>query len=82
MSYSFKEFRAKTGLHFTVSPPHDHDLNPIAERIIGLIAETATAIRIDSSRQWVCGARVGVCRGGGRGGGVARASGCGYDTET
>jgi len=55
MSYSFKEFRAKTGLHFTVSPPHDHDLNPIAERIIGLIAETATAIRIDSSaspRHW------------------------------
>ena len=55
MSYSFKEFRAKTGLHFTVSPPHDHDLNPIAERIIGLIAETATAIRINSSaspRHW------------------------------
>jgi hypothetical protein len=32
-------------LHHTTSPPHDHDLNPIAERIIGLISETAVAIK-------------------------------------
>ena len=48
MSESFKSFRAREGFDHTVSPPHDHDLNPIAERIIGLISETATAIRLES----------------------------------
>ena len=45
MSHEFKDLRAKYPLHHTVSPPEDHDLNPIAERIIGVISETATAVR-------------------------------------
>ena len=45
VSASFNEFRAEASLHHTTSPPHDHDLNPIAERVIGLISETATAVR-------------------------------------
>ena len=48
MSHAFREFRAASSLHHTTSPPHDHDLNPIAERIIGLISETAAAIRLSS----------------------------------
>ena len=49
MSNSFRIRCGKTFLHHTTSPPHDHDLNPIAERTIGLVSELATAIRIDSS---------------------------------
>ena len=45
MSHDFLDFRAKASLHHTTSPPHDHDLNPIAERVIGLISETACAVR-------------------------------------
>ena len=45
MSAHFREFRAEAVIHHTTSPPHDHDLNPIAERIIGLISETAAAIK-------------------------------------
>jgi ribosomal protein L18E len=55
MSHAFREFRATASLHHTTSPSHDHDLNPIAERTIGLISEMATAIRIDShapARLW------------------------------
>ena len=48
MSQLFLDFRAEAGLHHTTSPPHDHDLNPIAERIIGLISETASAVRAAS----------------------------------
>ena len=48
MSHGFREFRSKELLHHTTSPSHDHDLNPIAERIIGLIAEMSTAIRVES----------------------------------
>ena len=48
MSKIFLDFRADAGIHHTTSPPHDHDLNPIAERIIGLISETASAIRASS----------------------------------
>jgi hypothetical protein len=48
MSHAFKEFRSIELIHHTVSPPHDHDLNPIAERIIGLTSELATAIRVHS----------------------------------
>ena len=48
MSAVFRDFRAKAQLHHTVSPPHDHDLNPIAERIIGLISENASAIKSHS----------------------------------
>ena len=45
MSQMFLDFRADASLHHTTSPPHDHDLNPIAERVIGVISETASAIR-------------------------------------
>ena len=45
LSNEFKKFRAEAGLHHTMSAPHDHDLNPIAERTIGVISELATAIR-------------------------------------
>ena len=48
VSHYFRAFRADARLHHTTSPPHDHDLNPIAERIIGSISETATAIRASS----------------------------------
>ena len=49
VSAYFKDLCASESLHHTTSPPHDHDLNPIAERIIGLISEMSTAIRIESS---------------------------------
>ena len=45
MSQHFLDFRAEASLHHTTSPPHDHDLNPIAERVIGLVSETACAVR-------------------------------------
>ena len=45
MPQLFLEFRADAGIHHTTSPPHDHDLNPIAERTIGLISATASAVR-------------------------------------
>ena len=48
MSQLFLDFRADAGIHHTTSPPHDHDLNPIAERVIGLISETASAVRAAS----------------------------------
>ena len=48
VSHAFKEFRSIEMIHHTVSPPHDHDLNPIAERVIGLISEMATTIRVHS----------------------------------
>ena len=38
-----------------MSPPHDHDLNPIAERVIGVISTSATAVRLHteaSPRLW------------------------------
>ena len=46
MSHSFKAFCSERGINHTTSPPNDHDLNPIAERVIGVISETATAIRL------------------------------------
>jgi hypothetical protein len=45
MSHAFRAFRSSELIHHTTSPPHDHDLNPIAERTIGLISETAAAIK-------------------------------------
>ena len=45
MSHAFRAFRTSEFIHHTTSPPHDHDLNPIAERIIGVIAEMAVAIK-------------------------------------
>ena len=44
-SKAFQEFAADSGRHQTFSPPHDHDLNPIAERMIGVFSEHASAIR-------------------------------------
>ena len=55
VSKQFRFASASDGTHLTTSPPHDHDLNPIAERIIGSISETATAIRLSteaSPRLW------------------------------
>ena len=55
VSHYFKSFCAENTLHHTTSPPHDHDLNPIAERCIGLISEIAAAIRYASgvsARYW------------------------------
>ena len=55
MSHMFKAFCAHEHVHHTTSPPHDHDLNPISERAIGAISETAAAIRLDagaSPRLW------------------------------
>ena len=40
-----REFRADTSLHETVSPPHDHNLNPIAESTIRVISDLATCVR-------------------------------------
>ncbi|MDC0525432.1 reverse transcriptase domain-containing protein [bacterium] len=52
MSHAFRGFRgsldADTSVHHTLSPPHDHDLNPIAERVIGLISDVSAAVRIHS----------------------------------
>ena len=45
ISHYFLDFCAAASVHPTTSPPHDHDLNPIAERTIGLISETASAIK-------------------------------------
>ena len=46
ISAVFRQLAAdKSWLH-TVSPSHDHDLNPIAERTIGLIAERSVATRL------------------------------------
>ena len=46
MSAVFAQLAADKSWHHTVSPSHDHDLNPIAERIIGLIAERSIATRL------------------------------------
>ena len=45
-SRHFEAFRADAGIDATTSPPHDHDLNPIAERVIGVISELATASKL------------------------------------
>jgi hypothetical protein len=41
-SFTFDDFRAKASLHSTTSPPHDHNLNPIAESTIRTIDVLAT----------------------------------------
>ena len=43
-SHAFEAFRIKAGFDTSVSAPHDHDLNPIAERAIRTIDEVATAM--------------------------------------
>ena len=45
MSHAFEVFRAKAGINLTLSLPHDHDLNPISERVIGGIDTLATTMR-------------------------------------
>ena len=44
-SKAFKQIRADMLLHTDMSPPHDHNLNPIAERIIGVIDTLAVAFK-------------------------------------
>ena len=41
-SFTFDDFRANASLHSTTSPPHDHNLNPIAESTIRTIDVLAT----------------------------------------
>ena len=53
LSRDFRAFRADSGVHATFSPPYDHDLNPLAERLIGVISDQACA----SAK--ACGAPVG-----------------------
>lgn len=48
MSIDFREYRAKGLFHHTISPPHDHDLNPIAESTIHTIDTLATAFKLAS----------------------------------
>ena len=45
MSHHFRDFCTEASVYHTTSPGHDHDLNPISERIIGVISQAATAIR-------------------------------------
>ena len=45
VSHAFDAFRADAGVHLTLSPPHDHDLNPISERAIGVIDTLATTMK-------------------------------------
>ena len=42
-SYAFEAFRVKQGIESSMSPPNDHDLNGIAERVNRTIPEIATA---------------------------------------
>ena len=44
-SHAFQSFRENASLHSSMSPPHDHDLNPIAESTMGVIDTNATAAR-------------------------------------
>ena len=44
-SHQYTDLRAKEHIHDKSSPPYDHDLNGIAERIIRTIDEKATAMR-------------------------------------
>ena len=48
MSHAFQAFRVspEQSFHHTLSPPHDHDLNPISERVNRTISEAATASAI------------------------------------
>ena len=41
----FDSFRAELGFDSKMSPPYDHDLNPIAERAIGVASGLACSIR-------------------------------------
>jgi len=43
----FDRFRADLDIGQVTSPPHDHDLNPIAERCIGSVSTLATSISSD-----------------------------------
>ena len=47
-SHAFEGFRAEEGIHHTMSPPHDHNLNPIAERTIGVISDLCKATKLSS----------------------------------
>lgn len=49
LSRGFDEFREERGIHSSMSPPHDHDLNPIAEATIQSIDRLAAAMRAECS---------------------------------
>ena len=52
-SHEFNAFKADASIHHTFSPPHDHDLNPIAERAVRSTRELATAFKSHSNApQW------------------------------
>ena len=53
-SYYFEAFRSEESIHSSMSPPHDHDLNPIAEATIRVIDRLAAAMRA------LCGAPLGL----------------------
>ena len=64
-SYLFEDFRAKESIHHTMSPPHDHNLNPIAERTIGVISDLCKATKLSSGVPltfWVLALPSGQCR--------------------
>ena len=58
----FESFRSEFGIAggaSHMSPPHDHDLNPIAERCIGVVSANACAARSQSNASaslwpWLC----------------------------
>lgn len=45
LSSSFDEFREKNGIHSSMSPPYDHDLNPISESTIHVIDWLTSSLR-------------------------------------
>ena len=49
LSHYFADFRADTLLHHTMSPPHDHDLNPIAEKVIGDLSALSRTFKLSSN---------------------------------
>lgn len=49
LSGNFEAFRLERGIHLSLSPPHDHDLNPIAEATIRSIDRLAAVFRAQSN---------------------------------
>ena len=47
-SHAFTEWRIENLVHHTMSPPHDHDLNGIAERVIAVIESLTIAAKESS----------------------------------
>ena len=53
-SHAFKAFGVKHKIHHTMSPPHDHDLNPIAERVIAVIETLTIALSGEVVKRRTC----------------------------